>query len=129
MVPVLSVVLCKAIEVVPGDLGCHQAGEEATLAIQRIKRLQKEVRGREVMFRWVERLGLLSMVGLLQIFDYVPLMVMFRYSDTEETFTFSVYHCSHCPTSACRTYQELKVNTRASILPPTHMSLNQTEHI
>lgn len=42
------------------------------------------------------------------------LMPMCRYSDTEETFTFSVYHCSHCSTSDCHTYQELKEHTQTA---------------
>ena len=63
----------------------HQAGDATNLAIQRIKRLQRETRGaREVMF---------------------------RYCDVEETFEHSIYRCSYCSTSECKSYETLESHT------------------
>ena len=64
----------------------HQGGEDTTAAIHRIKRLQRDTRGREVMF---------------------------RYTDTEETFSFDFYRCSYCSTTDCKTYTELFAHTAA----------------
>ena len=61
----------------------HQAGDATNLAIQRIKRLQRETKGsREVMF---------------------------RYCDTEETFKY--YFKSDHPTSDCKSDEALESNT------------------
>ena len=62
----------------------HQGGEVATGAIQRIKRLQRDTRGREVMF---------------------------RFTDTDQQFTFDFYRCSYCSTEDCASYTDLFVHT------------------